>query len=344
VVTSSKSVGSTKGVKSIPHPQIPANRQHINTSPPARPLHTPPLPPHTMHLGVVPILSLLLTPLVHSTFTPKDLLSAPRTGPALPNPNGTFAVYTQVSYSFENDTRSGGLYLIPIAVSKHIVDTVNDTEYAENAIHPLCIVNSPSASDPQWLGNSTLIYISPTKDGSELRTLDIDTLKSASVQTFDADISNLKVHRGEIYTRIAFSAKVNRKGEMVPRNETATPEVLVYDRLWVRHWDEWITPLKNSVFAATLIPASLSPDSQIDGLSSEGGFQLKGLRNMLSGIDIHDLESPIPPWGGTEDFSLSESHLAFVAKDPHLNPATNTASHVYIVSFDNPRYIFHDWD
>ena len=51
--------------------------------------------------------------------------------------------------------------------------------------------------------------------------------------------------------------------------------------------------------------------------------------------DIHDLECPIPPFGGTEDFDLTSSHLAFVAKDPHLDPATNTASYVYIVLFED---------
>ena len=222
--------------------------------------------------------------------------------------------------------------MIPIITPKHTTDTVDGTLDSETAIHPSWIVNSSAASDPQWISNSTLIYIYSTEDGSELRTLNIDTLKSSTIQRFDADISNLEVHRGKKHTRIAFSAKVNQKGEMVPRNETKTPEVLVYDKLWVRHWDEWITPLKNSIFAATL-----SPVSQPKGSKDEGEFELKGLRNMLFGIDIHNLESPIPPWGGTEDFSLSESYLAFVAKDPHLNPSTNTASHVYVVSFEDER-------
>jgi pre-mRNA-splicing helicase BRR2 len=57
---------------------------------------------------------------------------------------------------------------------------------------------------------------------------------------------------------------------------------------------------------------------------------------MINGTaDKHDLESPIPPFGGADDYSVSESRLAFVSKDPHLSPATNTASHVYVVAFND---------
>lgn len=60
---------------------------------------------------------------------------------------------------------------------------------------------------------------------------------------------------------------------------------------------------------------------------------------MLQNHDIHGLESPIPPFGSSSDFSLGENYLAFVAKDPHLNPATNTASHVYVVSYEDEKWI-----
>src|SRR5262249_23133960 len=67
---------------------------------------------------------------------------------------------------------------------------------------------------------------------------------------------------------------------------------------------------------------------------------LESPKNMLSGItDSHDLESPMPPFGGGEDFSISETRLAFVSKDPHLSPATNTASHVYIVLFNDSSFV-----
>jgi len=291
---------------------------------------------HAMHLRLLPLFPLLSAALVSSKFTPKDLLSAPRTSPAIPNPNGTFAVYTQQTYSFENDTRSGGLFLIPIALREDHEDTP-ESSGTESDITPLWLVNSTAVSDPQWISDSSILYIHTGDAGSSLRVRDIDSGEETVVEKFDAEIENLKVLRGKNnITRIAFSAKVNRRGEMVPVNETSIPDVLVYDKLWVRHWDTWITPLRNAIFSGILSP---SPDTADTLTSTSSSLRLHGLRNMLSGHEIHDLESPIPPFGDSSDFSLSEKYMAFVAKDPHLNPATNTASHVYVVSYDDEEYI-----
>lgn len=50
------------------------------------------------------------------------------------------------------------------------------------------------------------------------------------------------------------------------------------------------------------------------------------------------LESPIPPFGGSDHYSLSSTGLAFVAKDPAINAATNTKANFYylpIADFTN---------
>ena len=140
------------------------------------------------------------------------------------------------------------------------------------------------------------------------------------------DLKGLSTEDGTV--RIGFSAKVTPHGDIVRSNETATPEALVYDKLWVRHWDEWITSNKNSIFSGTLT-------------LKDGKYSIDDSpKNMLNSTeDIHNLESPIPPFGGSDDYSMSPTHLAFIAKDPHLNPATNTASHVYVVSFNDSKYL-----
>lgn len=246
-----------------------------------------------------------------SSFTPKDLLSAPRSGPAIPNPNGTVAVYAQSSYSFDNDSHTGGLYLLPIT-TKTITSSKN-------------IIDDTNASDPVWLNDSTILYIY-TEDGrSSLRTYDIDSEQGLEIHSFDGSVGNLEAFPlDDGAVRIAFSAKVCPSGRILRANETDTPEVLVYDRLWVRHWDEWITSPRNSIFAGTLT-AKHGPWS----------FRDKP-RNMLNSTG---LECPIPPFGGDSDFSVSSTLLAFIAKDPHLNPATNTASHVYVVAFNDSTYL-----
>jgi len=43
------------------------------------------------------------------------------------------------------------------------------------------------------------------------------------------------------------------------------------------------------------------------------------------------LESPIPPFGGADNYDISATGITFVTKDLKLNPATNTKSDAYII-------------
>jgi dipeptidyl aminopeptidase/acylaminoacyl peptidase len=270
-----------------------------------------PVIPSMLPLVVVFIVT-FLSSLGTSSFTPKDLISAPRTGPAIPNPNGTLAVYSQTEYSFTNDARSGGLYLLSINSKSSSLAKI--------------VVNDTNANDPIWLDDQTILYVYTKSGESSLRTYDTDSQKEHEIVSFPGAIGDLKGLVVDNETvRIAFSAKVTQHGDIVKSNETATPEVLVYDRLWVRHWDEWITPNKNSIFSGTLI-------------LKHGTYSIVNKpKNMLN--ETNNLECPLPPFGGADDYSLSKSHLAFIAKDPRLNPATNTAAHVYVVSFNDSKYL-----
>lgn len=93
---------------------------------------------------------------------------------------------------------------------------------------------------------------------------------------------------------------------------------LTYDSLFVRHWDSWKTQRRNAVFTA-------KPDL----IESAGGFKLSKPINILSSTE---LECPEPTFGGTSDFSLSATHVAFVSKDPEVNEAWHTASQVWLTT------------
>ena len=250
-----------------------------------------------------------------SSFTPHDLISAPRTGPAIPNPNATMAVCTQSEYSFQRDGTYGGLYLLTI-----------DSKSSSSAT---LIVNDTRAHHPIWLDDRTILYIYTQKGKSCLKTFNVASKEETDVISFLGAIADLQGLILDSKTvRFAFSAKVTPRGDIGDANETEVPDALVYDKLWVRHWDEWSTPTRYAIFSGTLI---LQDGKYVIGDSP---------RNMLNGsLDFHDLECPVPPFGGTEDFSLSKRYLAFVSKDPHLNPATNTAAHIYVVALNDSTFV-----
>ena len=95
----------------------------------------------------------------------------------------------------------------------------------------------------------------------------------------------------------------------------------LYDKTFVRHWDQWSTENRNSVWYATIYRHS-----------AESAFYMSGPQNALYGTG---LESPIPPFGGKDNYDLSRSGLVFVAKEPKYTKrsAFNTKSNVYLIPF-----------
>src|SRR5579862_3835867 len=138
---------------------------------------------------------------VFASFTAKDMLAAPRSGPAIPSPNGTLAVYTESTYSFESDSKSGGIYLLPI-----------DTEQSHSSTSKV-LINDTNASDPAWLDDRTILYIRTKSGESSLHTYDIESSSDHEIHCFPGQIGDLKILSIKKNTsRIAFSAKVTPHG------------------------------------------------------------------------------------------------------------------------------------
>jgi hypothetical protein len=94
----------------------------------------------------------------------------------------------------------------------------------------------------------------------------------------------------------------------------------LYTGIFVRHWDKWIGPNKRSIWYGVL------------SKGDNGQFKLSQLHNALANSE---LECPVPPFGGAEDFDIGLNGIIFVAKDPDLNPALNTKMNVYILPIND---------
>ena len=99
---------------------------------------------------------------------------------------------------------------------------------------------------------------------------------------------------------------------------------MVYDKLFARHWDSWSTENQPSLWYGLLMRTS-------DAVTA-WSLHPSGLINLLVGTPLH---CPVPPFGGTGDFDVSEHGIAFVAKDPELCLAKYTKSDLYYVKLDS---------
>lgn len=102
----------------------------------------------------------------------------------------------------------------------------------------------------------------------------------------------------------------------------------IYDSIYVRHWDTWLTPEFNAVFSGVLKKSSTG-----HGKSTTYAFD-GAIKNLVS--SIKNAESPYPPFGGSYDYDISPDGkwVAFKSKAPELPKANYTTSYIYLVPHD----------
>ncbi|KAK4629223.1 Dipeptidyl-peptidase 5 [Fulvia fulva] len=248
-------------------------------------------------------------------FTPKVLLSAPRRSAGIPNPSGTKALYTLSTYSFETHKKTIELRVLD-------VDSGESHELAKN----------DEISDLNWLNEDEFACLQAEKDGST--SLYVASVAKVIEKTefgkshyvagkIEGPASNLKVKKlpGDEGYAVVVSAQANADGTLFDPNKAKQTHATgkLYTGLFARHWDTWESKQKNALFYGKLSKTA-------------GKYELSGLRNALTNTG---LESPIKPFGGTDNFDISGGSITFVAKDPGLNPALNTKSNVYITSIES---------
>jgi len=107
----------------------------------------------------------------------------------------------------------------------------------------------------------------------------------------------------------------------------------LYDSIYVRHWDAYLTQQRYAVFAGTLSKCASGYGNASTGYSFDGK-----MTNLLQGIDalVTRPETPVQPFGSSGDYDLSPegTQVVFLTKAPQLPKANYTASYLYVVPHD----------
>ena len=167
------------------------------------------------------------------SYISRILLAAPRRSPAVPNEDGTLALYTVSTYNFESHSKTSEIRAIDISNGQSTL-----------------ITNDEETSEPHWLGfgNELLWLKSGKKDSkgsnktnTEIVIGDVNEIgKSYSAASVPGAILDVKLKAlDQDRIAIAFSAKARPDGTMYnPDDEPKMhSSARVYDSVMVRHWD-----------------------------------------------------------------------------------------------------------
>jgi hypothetical protein len=248
-------------------------------------------------------------------FTPEVLLSAPRRSTGIPNADGTSVLYTTSTYSFESHEKTVELRCL-------------DTKTKESTL----LVQDNSISEPVWLPGQKGVFVClKGEDKGKTSILISDTQSKAtwseasySAGSIDAPASSLKITRlSDISYAVVLAAQCTPDGSLY--NSETAPKThstgKLYKKLFVRHWDDYVTPQRNALWYTTL---EKGKDGKFEP-SNKWVNALKGTK----------FESPVSPFGGTDNFDVSKTGIVFVAKDPTLDPALHVKCNVYYVELSS---------
>lgn len=196
------------------------------------------------------------------------------------------------------------------------------------------ITKEEKTSSPNWVGTGKeLLWLKSGEDSiTEVRIGDVDSVGQSYIAgVVKAPISDVKLKvLDDERVAIAVVGQAAPNGSLYNKDYESKKHssAMLYDSMIVRHWDKYVTPNKNAIFHGIL------QRKKPHMTESKGRFSLGDLTNILNSSR---LESPIPPFGGADNFDLSTKGIGFVARDPDMNNAFNTRSNFYYVEIsDDP--------
>ncbi|KAF8530893.1 alpha/beta-hydrolase [Gautieria morchelliformis] len=249
-------------------------------------------------------------------FSPKSLIELVRPGGGVANDAGDLVLIPSSKYSFQDKETRKGTYVVTLKANAASAEFLALAE-----------------GDTFWLDARTVGHVISGKDGQPQQLYAVslkyadDSVAFASnapvlVGTFPASgLANFKysaegatlVFSADVWPDVNLTTIQAQDTAFENRGTTA----LVYDQTYVRHWDTWMGPKRSTLFSVGLKKADdgkwLLQDKYIAPLKGTGHH------------------TPVEPFGGTDNFDVSATHIVYTAKDPALPVAWHTRQNVYIV-------------
>lgn len=240
-------------------------------------------------------------------FTIEDLVRIERVETPVVSPDGHFVVFSVRQTQLEQNRRQAHLWLLDLSVPHAVAREL--TGSASNDF------------DPRWSGDGRTLYFLSTRSGStQVWRLAMQGGEAQQVTHLPLDVTSLRV--APMGDRIAFSMEVvaGCKDPQCSRERLAPPKDgapsgLLFDQLFVRHWDGW-NRSRSHLFTARI---------DADGHSSEP-------------VDVSRLDADVPskPFGDEADYDFSPDGrtIVFSARLGGSEEARSTNFDLYQVPAD----------
>ncbi|WP_377102071.1 S9 family peptidase [Rugamonas violacea] len=241
-------------------------------------------------------------------FTVEDMVNMERVGSPLLSPDASKLVYTVRSTDLAKNGSNTQLWLLDLRAAKPLPQRLTQA--------------AASSTDAEWSPSGDAIYFLSARSGSsQVWRLPLAGGEAARVTDLPLDVDNFRLSpQGD---RLALSLAVFRdcpdlactKARLDARAAKGKTSGVVYDRLFVRHWDSWADG-RNSVLYSAPLDAS--------GKVTAAPVSLSG---MLDG------DVPSKPFGDHDEYRFSPdgASIVFAARIAGQTEAWSTNFDIYQV-------------
>jgi acylaminoacyl-peptidase len=230
------------------------------------------------------------TPAKADIFTAKDMASLDRLSDPRVSPDGRYVLYSVRTMDYPANRASMSLWVADLK-----------TKMAPRRLK----ISDGGAASGRWSADGKTIYFTSSRAGGTEQVFKTDAQGEIATQvtTTPFDVQAYKVAQDGKTIVVAMAAFPDcadlacTEARLAAKGTTKATGV-VYDRLFVRHWDTWNDGTKNHLFAY--------------GLDANGVAQGQPVA-LMKGFDG---DSPTKPYGGDEDFTITPDSkaVAFSAK------------------------------
>ncbi|KAJ1911779.1 dipeptidylpeptidase [Mycoemilia scoparia] len=249
-------------------------------------------------------------------------------------PDSDFVLYLTYRYNVTDNTGDTRFHRLDINSGESVPLTSDDISKDAHSLMTL---------DDKHFGytvNNTL-YIKPLPPADY--TLDksksghaYETTNSTSIQVHSWPVDAGQFNYNPIKQKLFFQASVYHNMTLNQTkehdkyiDEKKFDSAQIYDDLWVRHWNEWMTKKKSNLFVVDLIKPTNTEGS--------GNWTLdenKSLVNLMAGLP--EYPNPVIDWDlSFYTVSKQGDKVAIVVKPPSIDLAWKTNVDVYLIDVDD---------
>ena len=250
-------------------------------------------------------------PATSQAFTYTEMISANRLGDPQVSADGRWLVYSVTSTNVAANNRSGALYLVDLE--------------ADDATPRKLDLNGGDANTARWGSDGRLYFLSGKSGSSQVWRAAADGSGATQVTNLPTDVNAYRLSPAADRVAVSLAVfgdcadlacSVDRARAAGERKSTG----LVYDRMFVRHWDTWNDGTQNHLFVQ-----SIGADGAASG---EPVWVTRGF----------DGDTPSKPFGDEGEFTFTPDggSVVFSAREAGKSEPWSTNFDLYQVAVSAP--------